>query len=447
MKNERPPSSLMAVLLVAREELRGSARDRQTLLYAVILPIALYPFLFWCMIQGSLFLEGRREHTPVSVGLASQRPAELPSGLATALERPSVTPDAPGEVDSPLEAVVIERARQPLTAEGARRWLEQPAASEGAESRPDAVLYLPAEESPESAERDAQIFFDSTDNLSALAERRVRERLAPFARTLRADRALEVGADPADLDPLTIELLDIAPKEDVGAYVLSFVLPVLLVVMAVMGAFFPAVDFTAGERERRTLETTLSLPVGRGIVHQGKILAVGAAAVVATTLNLTALALSAQHLLGMAGGGISVRLPLTGLLVFAPLALLFALFLSAVLTGVAALAKSFKEGQALLGPVQLIFIAPAMVGVLPGLELSPGLALVPVVNVVLLFRSLLQGQLPLLEYALTSLSLALFAALAVWLAVRILEGQSLRLSEGKLSLRSLVKSLLAPPRA
>jgi ABC-type Na+ efflux pump permease subunit len=228
-----------------------------------------------------------------------------------------------------------------------------------------------------------------------------------------------------------------------GAYVLSMLLPLLLVVMTSMGAFYPAVDLTAGERERGTSETTMILPVPRLAVHQGKILAVCCTALLATALNLVALGLSAGHLLKMiaVGAAVEIELPLTAFVAVTPLAMLFAFSVSALLTGVAALAKSFKEGQALLGPVQMIFILPAMAGVIPGLELTTKTALIPVVNVVLAFRSMLRGEALPQEYTVTALSLALYAILAIYFAVRVLSRESLQISSESISIRQLFRFL------
>jgi sodium transport system permease protein len=209
-----------------------------------------------------------------------------------------------------------------------------------------------------------------------------------------------------------------------------------------MGAFFPAVDLTAGEKERSTAETTLLLPVSRMAVLHGKILAVCFSAVLATALNLTALGLSVSHLLGMLGGDslpAMTGFPLLALVAVAPLALLFSFFVSSVLTGVAALAKNFEEGQALLGPVQILFIVPALVGVIPGVQLTVPLCFVPVVNVSLAFRSMLLGQGQSGEYALVALALLLYGLLSTRLAVKLLSRESARL--GTLSLSNLLGAL------
>ena len=125
---------------------------------------------------------------------------------------------------------------------------------------------------------------------------------------------------------------------------------------------------------------------------------------------------------------------------------LFAFFVSAVLVAVASLAASFKEGQALLGPVQMIFIVPAMAGVLPGLELDLRTAAIPVVNVVLAFRAMLQHRALPLEYAVTAATLLVYALIAIRLAVRVLDRESVALASETVPLRRLFSLLRKPAK-
>lgn len=412
-----PPSTLRATLLVAGKELRASFRDRQTALYAVVLPIALYPVLFWCMIQAASVMEARRQNTTVSVAIVDGGAST--DDLREVLERPD-DPEAPK-----LQRVELTPIPAPPDEDVERAMIDQPDGF-------DAILYA----DPDAA----RLAYDSTDGGSALAHERIAGRLERLTAERRERKAEELGADPRALDPVDVDERDVAPAEDKGAYLLSFLLPMLLVIMAVMGAFFPAVDLTAGERERGTSETTMLLPVPRLAVHQGKILAVTLSALLATALNLTALALTAGHLWNSFAGGGELRFepPLVAFLAISPLALLFAFFVSAVLTGVAALAKSFQSGQALLGPVQMLFIVPAMAGAIPALSLTPATATIPVVNVVLAFRSLLRGENLPLEYGITALSLLAFAALSTWLAVRLLSREGLLFVGDSLSPRKIL---------
>jgi sodium transport system permease protein len=421
--HQHPPSTASATVLIAGKELRASFRDRQTALYAIVLPIALYPVLFWCLIQAAQVLEARRQNTVVEVGLVDG--GALTPELQTALES---TGDPTREG---LERVSFATVDAPPDEAASRATLKD---RDGL----DALLYT----DPDAL----RLEYDSTSGRSALAQSRIDARLDAFAQARREDAATNAGIDPRELDPVDLDPRDVAPAEDKGAYMLSFLLPMLLVIMAVMGAFFPAVDLTAGERERGTFETTLLLPVPRLAVHQGKILAVTLSALLATGLNLTALALTAGHLWNSFAGGGELRFepPLVAFLAISPLALLFAFFVSAVLTGIAALAKSFQSGQALLGPVQMLFIVPAMAGAIPGLELTPATATIPVVNVVLAFRSLLRGENLPLEYGITAACLLLFAVLSTWLAVRLLSRESLLFLGGNLSPKRLLALLFTP---
>jgi sodium transport system permease protein len=441
------PGFLASTLLVARKELVSGMRDRQTTLYTLVLPILLYPFLFWAMAQGSLFVEGRREHTEVEVGIAAARADLEPPGLVEFLDRPG-TKTADGDA---LNRMHVLPLRSPVSESEARTWLA-PATPESSRANdavraPDAVLYLASDEDGERA--GAKVLYDSSSPRAQIALGRLQGRMPAFVRDARAKAAaVSDRADPA-LEPFRREpSRDIAPPKAIGAYLLSFILPLLFVIMAVIGAFFPAVDMTCGERERKTAETTMLLPVPRNAVHLGKILAVCVAAVVATTLNISALGLSAEHLLHMLperGSTVSVDLPVRAFFQAAPLLLLFAFFVSSILTGVAALARTFKEGQALLGPVQILFVVPAMAGTLPGIQLSPALAGIPVVNVVLCFKSLLRGESIGLPYAITACSLAALSVAAIGLSVWTLSRESLLVAESGTAW-SRFRGLLLSPR-
>jgi len=441
MKARRRLSDLRAILQITGKELRSSLRDRQTAIYTLVLPICLYPVVFWIMIQGALLVQGQRERTSVEVGVAAMRPAILPEGLAGALEQRDPEGDLPK-----VHVLEVTPEPSPLVTSQARDWMtgERPPPAGTGASHPDAVLYLPTPTEDIGGDPPrATIYFDSTESHSEIARTRIEERLPAFSARLRGISARDAGNDPQELEPLAVERHNIAPQRDTGALILSSMLPILLVVMTVMGAFFPAVDLTAGEKERGTAETTMLLPVPRTTIIQGKILAVCTTAVVATFLNLLAIGLSAEHLLAMLSASVDVRVvpPFLALLTVTPLALLFAFFVSAVLTGVASLAATFKEGQALLGPTQILFILPAMVGVMPGLELNLGWAFVPVVNVVLAFRAMLVSKPLYLEYVVTSGALLFYAWISIRVSARLLSREAVLMAGSTLPVKRLLAIL------
>lgn len=416
------------VLSVAKKELLESFRDRQMILYGVVLPLAMYPVMFWVMIQGSLIVRGLSENTVVDVELVQDEATALPAILTRELST---------EVEG-AEASIARIDVRPVEVGDERSAAER---FQDVESPPDALLFSG------SGDPSLKILYDSTEGHSSLALGRLEERIPELARELRATAAQSVGVAPESLYPLELEIHNVAPEESMGSYMLSFILPMMLVIMTVMGAFFPAVDLTAGEKERGTSETTLILPIPKSQVHLGKILAVSATACLAAALNLSAMGLSAGHVLSMLASGKEFRidLPLEAFFSVAPLAILFALFVSTVLTSIASLTKTFKEGQALLGPVQILFFLPAVACTIPGIELTPSLACVPVVNVVLAFKSLLRGEFLPLELALCALSLLALSAASSWLALRLLSRESIQLSTKSQSIGRLLSLLRSEP--
>lgn len=427
-----PGAILAAALRVARKELAEGFRDKQTLIYTFVLPVCMYPALFWVMVQGVLVVQGQKGARDVVVGVAAEE------GLvAEATEALAVEPEE-GSSAGRVEVRALELAADAPTEEFARR-LEM-----DGDGRVDVIVALPGAPGGEAT---ARVLYDSTRSRSETARERVERSLGRWSEELRARRAEERELDPAVLRPFAVESRTVNEDSDQAAVALSLMLPMLLVVMSVLGAFFPAVDLTAGEKERGTAETTMLLPVPMVAVHLGKILAVCASAMIATTLNVLALALSAGHLLAQLSAAtqesMPVQLPLGALLQILPLAVLFAFFVSAALTGFASLAASFKEGQALLGPVQMLFIFPAMAASLPGLALSPVTAWIPVVNVGLAFRGLLVGDVAPLALAMCALALVVFALGAIWFSVRLRSNEKVALSGETISLKNLAGLLRA----
>lgn len=417
-------SPFRAMLRVAQVELLSSARDRMTMVYAVLLPLALYPTIFFVLLQVWLLVQGREQHTAVRIGVVA------PAGCVERLAEPGFEPEGvlealvrrPGEARASAGKDAVEAVELCGTRAGAedaaRAWLAE---TDG----PDAVLVFARCEADGRAAADPLLVHDTTAARGQLAAQRVKPRLDEQAESLRLAAARKAGLTSGSLDALeSAPRRDLAPPESRAAFLMSFLLPMLLVFMTLSGAFYPAIDVTAGERERGTHDTTLLLPVDRSVVLHGKILAVAALAMTATLLNVLALGLSAGQLLSMLKGSapdLDYDIPWTAFAAIAPLALLFAFFVAAVLMAFASRARTFKEGQAALGPLQLVFYLPAFAGAMPGLALTKTLACVPVLNVVLAFRDLLKGRWAPLEYGLVAVSLLVCALAAVWGATWLLQ--------------------------
>ena len=430
-------SSLRTILLVAEKELRSSVRDRQTVIYSVVLPLVMYPAIFWVMLQGFSYIENRDRVTEVHVAIGGTPEGVDPARVEAGLERTGAI--AEGE-EAPPPNLRVTRLTAALDEAGAERLLRDEEERDRRDDPPDAVLLF-----TDDAARPAVLVFDGTRSRSSLAAERVRARMETLADVVRDDAVRDHGEDPERLSPFTLRERNLASDRDVGGYILSFVLPLTFIVMAVLGAFYPAVDLTAGEKERRTAETTMLLPTPRYAVLLGKVLSVFVATVVATSLNLVGMALAAEHLLaGMSRkGGFAIEIPWSSFLIIAPLCAIFLFAMSAFMVAVSSLADTFKQGQSLLGIVQQLFIIPAVLAILPGVKLTLGLALVPVVQTVLAFKEVLQtdgdGGAGTMVFVVVGVSQLAYAALALFIAVRLTSRESL--FAGGASLRRLVSLL------
>ncbi len=195
---------------------------------------------------------------------------------------------------------------------------------------------------------------------------------------------------------------------------LAALIPLILVLMTVTGAVYPAIDLTAGERERGTLETLIAAPVPRLGLLLAKYSAVLTVALLTAVVNLIGMTITA-HSSGLAAGlfgpGMSWGVVIKVLLLLA----LFAAFFSAILLALTSCARSFKEAQAYIIPLMLLCLVPGILCLIPSLEFAGWMAVTPLVNIVMLARDLLEGtvQTGLAIAAICSTIFYIAAAIAV----------------------------------
>jgi ABC-2 type transport system permease protein/sodium transport system permease protein len=229
-------------------------------------------------------------------------------------------------------------------------------------------------------------------------------------------RLLDVSQRPV---PVRIHTLPLADVEQKFAVSLTAVVPLVLILMTITGAVYPAIDLTAGERERGTLEVLVAAPVPRLSLLAAKYLAVLSVAMLTALVNLGMMTVTLEISgLGPQLFGERGLSPLLILEIFA-LLLLFAAFFAAILLALTSFARSFKEAQAYLIPLMLLSLLPGVLGVMPGMNLSLPFALVPLLNIVLLGRDLFAGKEDALLAAVVVLANLAYAGLAIWIAARV----------------------------
>jgi sodium transport system permease protein len=263
-------------------------------------------------------------------------------------------------------------------------------------------------------------YYDPTRQSSQIADVRLQTILGQY-NAAKADAALrERGVDPGILTPLrNVQHPLSSPEKAASNAFLSFFLPYILITMILTGGFSAALDGTAGERERKTLESLLLTPAPRSRVLLGKIAAVTTISLVAAVAAIGSMfvALSQISLPGPGDTSTHISLNPVALPVMVWVALLIAVSFSSVTLALGTLARNFRQGQAYVTPLYFVTILPASI-VLFIPDFNPNLAyyLIPILNAVLVLRdAIVHNTVEWTTLSVTTVSLVSTGALS-WLA-------------------------------
>jgi len=410
------------VHLIMIREARDQLRDRRTLFMIAVLPLLLYPLIGMTFLQVAQFMKEHPTRIWVigSGGLPEDPPLLEEKAFARAL------------FDDPDQARLMELTIEPGSI--ARQALVTQAAQEAVSAGDfDAVVYFPPDFGPRLQELRARIeaggrphgepaelaktiealpqpivYYNTAKDKSRIARARVADMLHRWREGVVAQTLVNRSLPVEAAQPFKVAATDVAQDSGRRAAVWAKVLPFVLMVWALTGAFYPAIDLCAGEKERGTLETLLSSPAERNEIVWGKLLTVMFFSIVTAVLNLVSMGLTGGFILAhiqgsTTGGGILQIGPPPLLCIFwlllalLPVAALF----SALSLALAAMARSTKEGQYYLVPLLLCSTPLMVLPVLPAAELDLGTSLIPVSGVMLLLRRLIEGEhLEALKYAL-----------------------------------------------
>ena len=232
-------------------------------------------------------------------------------------------------------------------------------------------------------------YYDPTRQSAQIADTRLQTVLGRYEAAKAAAALQERGVDPGLLHPLPVKVHPLSsPVKAAGNAFLSFFLPYILITMVLTGGLSAALDSSAGERERKTLESLLLTPAPRSRILLGKILAITAISLVAAIASIGSMLLAlAQIKLPGEGGALHIALSPLAAIVMVWLAILLAGSFSSLTLALGTLAKNFRQGQAYATPLYFITIFPASI-ILFIPDFNPNLAyyLIPILNAVLVLR-------------------------------------------------------------
>ena len=380
----------MKFLTIAKKELTDITRDRRTIIMMIILPFVLIPGLFGVVytIQSKQAEKATEQQMKVSF-FGQEYAPELYQAFAD-LDKVIILDQIPADsVDSYIQNEYL-----------------------------DAAIYV-NREYQESIDQNKQapiiIKFKGTDSFGITRDR-IKSLLTAQENQIITKRMNQLNLKPDIVKAYQIEYKDVAStQEKLGKFVGGF-LPYFFIIFGFMGAMYPALDLGAGEKERGTLETILSSPATRLDVVLGKFLVVMLAAITTAFIALGGMYFGIQTFPDIEPWVlevVNVILSTKTVILMMSLIIPISAFFSALLLGLSIYAKSFKEAQSIVGPLNIAIIFPALIGTLPGIELNAVTSLIPILNVSLASKDIIAGTINPWYMVEVYLSLIVLAGLAI----------------------------------
>lgn len=414
--SSRRSSTLGRLLRLSLKEQREILRDRRTIITLVLMPLLLYPLLG--VIMQKLIFSAASEGVETIEYVVMVPEADLPQ-LSRLIQRSLRLKSENGESeDAATQLPSVMGLAQPTAVEHTFHALtvDEALRSDLAVALADSTADLAVRLEQHNGKRRIQILYLNDRRGRAAADalqaefRRLNE---DFTRRLLERMPGRIGL-PADFVESPVEV-----NGGGSSFSLKTFIPLMLLLMTMTGAVYPAIDLTAGERERGTLEALVAAPVPRLGLLLAKFVAVLTVALLTAIINLFAMTLTllstGMDTLVFGDEGLSWSVILQVLLLLG----VFATFFSAVLLGLTSQARSFKEAQAYLIPLMLVCLAPGIFCLLPGVELTVPLALAPLVNIVLVGRDLFSGEVNLVLMGLAVVSTCIYGVVALMFAARV----------------------------
>ncbi len=385
---------LSDIRILYLRELRAAMRERNIVFNTILMPVFLYPMLLWIGYTGLTFVSGQTDGFVSKVMMTGNTgdSRSLQERLAQQeqLEVTEVEDPVRGIQDGDLD-ILIEILPVPEAFVGNFR---------------------------------VRLTYDGSRDRSRTAVTRMTELVNRYRTDFLQDQAEHLGLSPADYQQFWVEPRNMASSSDTGRFILGMLVPMMLVVMVGAGSIYAAIDATAGEREKSTWETMMTVATSRTNIIVSKYLYVATMASVAGLLNFTAMLVSMRSVLAPLLGDridmVSFSVPWMSVPLIMFVTVLLALFIAAGMMILASFARTFKEAQTMISPFYMLIILPVMFLQIPGIEFSLWMAFVPIINVCMVFREAVSGEYQWLQIMTTILVELGCVSLCLWIATTIL---------------------------
>ncbi len=385
------------IFRIFRKELLDTLRDRRTLMTMLVIPILVFPITLNVFVEISKSFEESASTQTMKIGVVGDQNKTYTRQLE---QIPAAV--GPKKIEIYKDSLALRKA------------IETDQIQLG--------LIIPANEK-DLRENQQTITLNWLLDASEVGRS---ERAALYGSSLQANAEVErlkkLGLHPEQIKPLANNSINCASNKKMVGQLAGGFLPYIFIAFGFIGCMYPAIDLFTGEKERGTIETLLTVPVERWKILIGKMLVVVSSGMLAATCALIGLFISIEFLDLAANKELLevIHSVLTFNFILSMFALLLPLviFFAGIMIPIAIYAKSFKEAQSIITPLNIVMVLPAMAGFFPGIELDLNTAFIPVVNVVLATKELVAGTLSWAYFAGVFSVMCLLATLAISLSYK-----------------------------
>ena len=382
------------ILSIFKKELIDVLRDRRTLFFMVVIPVVVMPLLIFISLKFQEYQNKKSEEKILNIALVNESGDTKIRDYILNQKGVNLIEDI--DADS-LEAGIKSDSLQGGIYIG-RNFLDDISTNQmGA----------------------IEIYYKSSDLMSK-AKRRINNALEQYKNEIVTDRLSQYNLGQDLLEPIEIINRDMSTKKETVGKLVGGLIPYMLVMFIFLGAMYPAIDLGAGEKERGSLETLLSSPATKFEITMGKLMVVSLTGLASGLISVIGISFPMYFI-----DNIPEQIKSTVLEIISPFMIIsivflmipIAIFFASMLLSISFYARSFKEAQSLMGPLNIAIIIPLMLTLGPGFEIDHVTALIPLVNVGLLTKEILAGSLEPIYFIETLSSLLFFAAIGIRFSV------------------------------
>lgn len=391
------------IFTIFKKELKDTLRDRRTLMMMLVIPLLVFPIIMNVFVSISASFQREAATKTIKIGMVGK---------------------ADNFLNSELEAIPKELGNKKII-------FYKDTLSMLQDLKNDSIQLGTFISS------DFQVYMDSMKTAPVLfyfnaTDMGMKERAEGYMKIIedkaQTERYARLGIDEKKVKPIEATYINIASDKEMVGKLAGGILPYIFIAFGFIGCMYPAIDLFTGEKERGTIETLLTTPVARWQILFGKMGVVVLSGLTAATCALLGLFLSIEVLDAVENAEIlkivhSILSP-TFILLLYSLLIPLTVFFAGVMIPIAIYAKSFKEAQSIITPLNIVMVLPAMVGFFPGVELNYITASIPVVNIVLATKDLISGTLDLGLVALSFSVMFILASLAVFVSYKRFDNET-----------------------